>query len=212
MIDPASLAIFMTAALALLLMPGPVVLYLIASSIRQGRKAGLVSILGVLLASVCQIIFVIAGISAVLQQSPLVFSIIKYLGAAYLIYLGIKTFLSKTTITDVENAPLLTYAQFFRQGFIVNITNPKSTLFFLSFLPQFVDPSRGSAQVQILVLGFIFVGMASLSDSMYVMIAGTAGQLLAGNNRAAQAQKLLSGTIYVVLGIAAGISGSGFKL
>jgi len=198
----------MTAALALLLMPGPAVLYIIARSIKQGRMAGFVSALGIGLAAIVHIIFAALGLSALLMQSALAFGVVKYLGAAYLIYLGIRTLTSKTQTTDIQSIEVMSYSQIFRQGFIVNLFNPKTALFFFSFLPQFVDRSRGPAVLQIIILGTIFVSMAIISDSMYAMIAGTARQLMSGSLRVAQAQKYFAGIIYIGLGITSVFTGS----
>jgi threonine/homoserine/homoserine lactone efflux protein len=198
----------MTATLALLLMPGPAVLYIIARSIRQGRMAGFVSALGIGLAAIVHILFAAFGLSALLMQSAAIFGVIKYLGAAYLIYIGIRTLLSKAQAPDVESIQLMSYSQIFRQGFIVNLFNPKTALFFLSFLPQFVDRSRGSAILQIMILGTIFVSMAIISDSMYAMIAGTARELLSGSLKVVQIQKYIAGFIYIGLGISAAFTGN----
>lgn len=208
MFDTTSLIIFMTAALALLLSPGPAVLFIIARSLEQGRMAGIISTLGIALASLVHALFAAVGLSALLVQSALAFSIIKYLGAAYLIYLGIRTLLTKAkphSLQEVKKVPVL---KLFRQGFIVNLFNPKTTLFFLAFLPQFVDPTRGSALLQIFILGLIFTTMAVISDSLYAIVAGTAKEWLSGSLRAARAQKYIAGIIYIALGITTALSGS----
>ncbi|MCA9837781.1 MAG: LysE family translocator [Trueperaceae bacterium] len=208
MFDAASLALFVTATLALLLAPGPAVLYIVARSLEQGRMAGFISTLGVGLGSLVHVLFAAFGLSALLMQSVLAFSFIKYLGAAYLIYLGIKTLSRKAEVSKVQPLKVMSYGQIFRQGIVVNILNPKTALFFLAFLPQFVNPARGSVILQILTLGMIFVIMAIMSDSMYAVIAGTARQLLSGNILAARVQKYLAGTIYIALGITTAFSGS----
>jgi len=208
MFDTASLIIFMTAALALLLMPGPAVLYIIARSIKQGRMAGFISALGIGLGGIFHVTFAALGLSTLLMRSALAFSVVKYLGAIYLIYLGIRTLTGKAQATDVQNIRVMSRSQIFIQGFIVNLFNPKTALFFLSFLPQFVNPSRGPAVTQIIILGAIFVSMAIFSDSMYAMVAGTAGHLLSGSLRQARTQKYLAGTIYIGLGISAAFSSS----
>ena len=141
MFDTSSLVIFITATLAFLITPGPVVLYVIGRSVRQGRMAGFVSILGIHLASIVQVIFTALGLSAVLMNSALVYNMIKFIGAAYLVYLGVRTLTSKAQAVDIQNTHEMSYVKIFSQGFMVNILNPKTALFFLSFLPQFVDPS-----------------------------------------------------------------------
>ena len=207
MFDTASLAIFITAALALLLAPGPAVLYIVARSLEQGRMAGLISALGIGLAGIVHVVFAALGLSALLMQSALAFSVVKYLGAAYLIYLGIRTLTHKARASKVQGIEVMTYPKIFSQGFIVNLLNPKTALFFLAFLPQFVDPARASVVPQIVVLGMIFVGLAIVSDSLYALVAGTARQLLAGNVFVVRVQKYLAGTIYIILGITTAFAG-----
>jgi threonine/homoserine/homoserine lactone efflux protein len=212
MFDPASLTIFILAALALLLMPGPAVLYIVGRSIEQGRLAGIVSTLGIALGSTAHVVFAALGLSALLMQSALAFSVVKYLGAAYLVFLGIRTFMSKEEVGEVQTPKQMRYSRLFTQGFIVNLLNPKTALFFFAFLPQFVSPAQGSVILQIIVLGAIFVAMAIVSDGMYALVAGTAGEWLSGNRRVARAQKYLAGTIYLSLGITTALlGGSGNK-
>ena len=209
MFDTASLAVFVSATLALLLSPGPVVLYIVALSLKQGRMAGFVSLLGIGLGSVVHISFAALGLSVLLMQSALAFSVVKYLGAAYLIILGIRTLTSRAQASDVQSIQAMSRSQIFRQGFLVNLLNPKTALFFLSFLPQFADPSRGPVVLQIIILGTIFVGMSIVSDSMYILVAGTVGQKLSGNLLLARAQKVLAGTTYIGLGLLAALSSNG---
>ena len=208
MFDQTSLMIFIAAAVALLLTPGPAVLYIIARSLEQGRMAGIVSTLGIALASVTHVFFAALGLSALLMQSALAFTIVKYLGAVYLIYLGIRTLLSKAKAGPVSTVETKSLSRIFSQGFIVNLLNPKTALFFLAFLPQFVNADRGSITVQIVILGAIFVGLAIFSDGLYAIIAGSAGQFLSGNLRVARLQKNFAGTMYIALGITAALSGS----
>jgi threonine/homoserine/homoserine lactone efflux protein len=206
--DITALAIFVTAAFALLIVPGPAVLYIVGRSIEQGRMAGIVSTLGVGLGSVLHVVFAALGLSALLMQSALAFSIVKYLGAAYLIYLGVRTLLTKTeakTLTQVERVHL---SKIFTQGFIVNLLNPKTALFFFAFLPQFVSPESGSVTTQVIFLGTIFVTMAIISDGSYALVAGTAGQFLSGNEKVARFQKYMAGTIYIMLGVTTAVSGN----
>jgi threonine/homoserine/homoserine lactone efflux protein len=146
------------------------------------------------------------------MQSALAFSVVKYLGAAYLIILGVRTLLSKTEMEMVQPGKKMAYSRIFSQGFIVNLLNPKTALFFFAFLPQFVSPAQGPVVLQIIILGAIFVGMAIVSDGTYALIAGTAGEFLAGNRQIARAQKYLAGTIYISLGITTAFLGdSGHK-
>src|SRR5262245_48763064 len=152
--DVPTLGLFVAAALVLLLTPGPAVLYIVTRSIDQGRRAGLVSALGVHAGTLVHVVGAAAGLSALLMASATVFSAVKYLGAAYLIYLGIRRLRDRTTTlvsAHAAGAPPLRRA--FVDGVIVNVLNPKTALFFLAFLPQFVDVARGSVGAQILALG-----------------------------------------------------------
>ena len=207
MIDTHSLAIFLLASLALLLAPGPAVLYVVARSVDQGRMAGIVSVLGISLGGWVHVMAAAVGLSALLVSSAVAFAVVKYLGAAYLIYLGVTTLMSPTK--QVDNTPIvkMSHAKIFQQGMIVNILNPKTALFFFTFIPQFVDPLRGSVAIQIIFLGSLFLLMAIVTDGIYAIVAGTLGQWLKTNQRFLQIQKYLSGSIYIFLGAATALSG-----
>lgn len=207
MFDTASLLIFITAAVVLVVTPGPAVLYIVGRSLEQGRIAGIVSALGIASAGVVHVVLAVLGVSAILTQSEVAFTLIKYAGAAYLIYLG-----ARTLLTKVKNPTDLTFnrmslSQIYRQGVIVNMLNPKTALFFLAFLPQFVNPERGSVTAQLLMLGVIFVTIAVVSDGVYGIAAGSIRELLLTKPRTMQWQKYISGTIYIGLGILTALSG-----
>ncbi len=174
MIEPSKLYLFMGAALALLLVPGPAVLYITARSASQGRMAGLVSVLAIETANFTQAVAAGLGLSAILLSSALAFDAVKYLGAAYLIYLGIRKLLTPDHESENEEVKRESLSRIYWQGFLVNILNPKTALFFFAFLPQFVDPSKGNVFGQNLLLGAIFVGMAIVTDSMYALVASSA--------------------------------------
>jgi threonine/homoserine/homoserine lactone efflux protein len=148
--------LFVVASLVLLLTPGPAVLYIVARSIKQGRAAGLVSVLGIHLGTIVHITAAAVGLSALIVSSALAFAIIKYLGAAYLIWIGIRTFVAKDSDSEAPTVPAEPLRRVFRDGFVVNLFNPKTAIFFLAFLPQFVDPARGALHWQILFLGLTF--------------------------------------------------------
>lgn len=210
MIETSALVVFMTAALVLLLTPGPAVLFIVARSLEQGRTAGVVSALGIGLAALVHVVVAALGLSALLMQSALAFSVVKYLGAAYLIYLGVRTLLGEAKMHTAELAvPRLSWRRILGQGFMVNLLNPKTALFFFAFLPQFVNPSQGSLTAQVIFLGLVFVVMAITSDSMYALVAGTVRQVLVGNEQLARWQKRFAGTVYIGLGLATAFSGSG---
>src|SRR5437773_8065268 len=161
-----TLPLFLTTALILLLTPGPAVLYIVTRSIDQGRRAGLVSVLGIEVANVFHVTAAVLGVSAILLSSALAFNFVKYLGAAYLIYLGIRRLMARDDMQRSEAGERKSLRRIFSQGVIVNLLNPKTALFYFAFLPQFVDTSKGSIALQVLFLGLIFALMATTTDSM----------------------------------------------
>jgi threonine/homoserine/homoserine lactone efflux protein len=198
---PATLALFTGAALALIVVPGPAVLYIVATSIDQGRRAGLVSAAGILTGGTVHIAAATIGLSSLLVSSATAFEAVKLVGAAYLVYLGARRLLTRVAVEPVERErrPL---GAIFRRGVVVNVLNPKTALFFLAFLPQFVDPDRGAAWLQIAIFGATFVVLAWLSDSLYALAAGTAAHRLRGPAFRA-VQRWVSGSIFVALGAVA---------
>jgi threonine/homoserine/homoserine lactone efflux protein len=205
--DPSTLGLFVAAALALLLVPGPAVLYIVARSVEQGRSAGLVSVLGVHLGSLVHVAAAAVGLSSLLVSSALAFSVVKYAGAAYLVYLGVRALISRDEPGEVEvrAAPLRTLL---RQGAVVNVLNPKTALFFLAFLPQFVDPDAGYVALQLVFFGLVFVMLGLVTDSLYALAAGTAGNWLRSSRGFAGVRRWVSGTVFIGLGLATALAGS----
>jgi threonine/homoserine/homoserine lactone efflux protein len=210
--DATTYGLFVAASLALTLVPGPAVLYIVARSVEGGRPAGLVSVLGIGAGGFVHVAFAALGLSALLVSSATAFAVVKWLGVAYLIYLGIGRFLAR----DEENAAVTVgdepLTRVFSQGVIVNVLNPKTALFFLAFLPQFVDPSRGAVTAQIALLGTTFVVLALCTDGLYALLSGTAADWLRrknGGQRFRRATRYASGGVYLALGAATAISGSG---
>ncbi|MEP7134793.1 MAG: LysE family translocator [Chloroflexota bacterium] len=208
MIAASQLFFFMGAALALLLLPGPAVLYITARSATQGRVAGLVSVLAIETANFVQAVAAALGLSAILLSSALAFDVVKYLGAAYLIYLGIRKLFSSDNGTEDETVKQESLSRIYWQGFAVNILNPKTALFFFAFLPQFIDPSKGNVVGQNLLLGAIFVGLAIITDSMYALLASSLAGKLAGNKRFQKGQRYFAGLVYIGLGITTALAGA----
>lgn len=204
--DATNFGIFVLAALVLLITPGPAVLYIVARSIDQGRRAGLVSMLGVHVGTLVHVAAAAAGLSAVLAASATAFSAVKYLGAAYLIYLGVRRILPGTSTPGAEavRAPQLRRA--FADGVVVNVLNPKTALFFLAFLPQFVDVSRGHVGTQVLVLGGVFVALGLCTDGGYALTAGTVAAWLRRHRRFETSERWVSGGMYIGLGVAAAMT------
>jgi threonine/homoserine/homoserine lactone efflux protein len=205
------LGLFVVAAIVLLLTPGPAVLYIVTRSVAQGRLAGLVSALGVHVGTLVHVAAAALGVSALLVSSALAFDIVKYLGALYLIYLGIRKLAGWDQPPGGQNIARRSLRRLFGQGVVVNVLNPKTALFFLAFLPQFVDVSRGAVGVQILVLGLIFVTLGVISDGLYALAAGTAGAWLKRDGRLLRAERYVSGGVFVGLGVTAALAGGGRK-
>jgi threonine/homoserine/homoserine lactone efflux protein len=210
--DASTFALFVAAALALLLVPGPAVLYVVARSVDQGRPAGLASVLGVGIGSLVHIAFAAVGLSALLASSAAAFSVVKWLGAAYLIWLGLQRLLTQDEEDDLAVVESERLSRVFLQGVVVNVLNPKTALFFLAFLPQFVDPARGAAWTQIVVLGATFVAVGLCTDSSYALLGGTAGDWLRRKSQGASfrwMRRYVPGGVYIALGAATAVSGSG---
>jgi threonine/homoserine/homoserine lactone efflux protein len=204
--DPALWGLFVVASVVLLLTPGPAVLYIVARSVEQGRSAGLVSVLGIHLGTIVHITAAAVGLSALVVSSALAFAIVKYLGAAYLIWIGIRTFMARDLDPEAPAVPAEPLYRVFRDGFLVNLFNPKTAIFFLAFLPQFVDPGRGALHWQILVLGLTFMGLGIMSDGVFALVAGTAGNVLRRNRRFLRAQRWFAGTAFIGLGVTAALA------
>ncbi len=208
MIELSQLYFFMGASLVLLLVPGPAVLYITARSANQGRLAGLVSVLAIETANFTQAVAATLGLSAILLSSALAFDVVKYLGAAYLIYLGIRKLLTPEEATENGEIKLESLSRIYWQGLVVNLLNPKTALFFFAFLPQFVDPGRGNVTAQTLLLGALFVGMAVITDSLYALLASSLADKLRGSRHFLKGQRYFAGLVYVGLGITTALTGS----
>jgi len=211
--DASTFALFVAAALSLLLVPGPAVFYIVARSVEGGRVTGLVSVLGVELGTLLHVGFAAVGLSAVLVSSVTAFSVVKWLGAAYLVYLGLQHLLVRDG-GDEEALPASTEKRLprvFTQSVLVQVLNPKVALFFLAFLPQFVDPSRGVAWTQIIVLGATLAILGLFTDGLYALLGGAAADWLKRRSAGAglgRARRYVSGGVYLALGAATAVSGS----
>lgn len=209
--DLSTFTLFVAAALVLLVTPGPAVLYIVARSIDQGRLAGLVSTLGVGVGTLFHVAAAALGISALLVSSALAFNLVKYLGAAYLIYLGLRRLLVREEIEQPKTFEQKKLSRIFVQGVVVNLLNPKTALFFFAFLPQFVTVGQGSVAGQILFLGLVFVVLGICSDGLWALLAGTAGNWLRGNLQFLRAQRYFAGSVFIALGVTAALAGSSKK-
>jgi threonine/homoserine/homoserine lactone efflux protein len=206
--DPSRLLLFVGASLALLLVPGPAVLYVVTQSIDQGRRAGLASVGGIFSGTLVHIAAATVGLSALLASSAVAFDVVKYAGAAYLIVVGLRRLLGRDESPVVQTPQARSLGRLYRQGIVVNVLNPKTALFFLAFLPQFVDPELGRAWLQILELGLTFMVLGLITDSIWALAAGSAGETLRQSRRWAQVQRYVSGSVFVGLGVVTALTGS----
>ncbi len=209
--DGTTLLIFLGASLVLLVTPGPAVFYIVARSIDQGRMAGMVSTLGVAAGSCLHIIAAALGISALLASSAVAFNVVKLIGAAYLIYLGVRKFLVPDPVETDVHVARRRLREIFIQGVIVNVFNPKTALFFLAFLPQFVDVTKGHVALQMILLGVVFVLLGVLSDGTYAVAAGSFGKWLKSHAGVLRAQRYFAGSVFITLGVLTAATGNGKK-
>ncbi len=198
------------ASLALTLTPGPAVLYIVTRGVEGGRSAGVVSALGIAVGGLVHVLFAAVGLSALLASSSAAFSVVKWLGVAYLVWLGLSRLFGKedslAATVERRNLPGV-----FWQGMVVDVLNPKVALFFLAFLPQFVDPALGPAWLQIIALGLTFSVVGLCTDSLYALLSGTASDWLKRRYESAgfrRGGRYFSGGVYLALGVATAVSGS----
>jgi threonine/homoserine/homoserine lactone efflux protein len=198
-------ALFAAASLALLVIPGPAVLFIVTRSLEQGPRVGLAGVAGVHSGTIVHVLAAAAGLSALLVSSAAAFTTVKYVGAAYLVTLGLRRLFGRGSVAaGAEALPVAaSAARAFRQGVVVNVLNPKTALFFLAFLPQFVDPARGAVSLQAAVLGTVFVVIAVVSDSTYAVVAAAFADRIRGSRRAQQIKRYVTGGIFVALGVTA---------
>ena len=204
--EPTTLLLFALAAVVLIAVPGPNLIYIATRSMSDGRRAGLACALGVETGTFVHVAAAAVGLSALLASSALAFSVVKYAGAAYLIYLGIRVLLGGDD-PEPEDRPGVPLSQAYRQGVLVQVLNPKVALFFLAFLPQFVDPALGSVALQVLVLGTLLAFLGLCIDALYAVAAGAAGAWLSGRPGLVRGRRLLTGGVYLALGAGAALSG-----
>jgi threonine/homoserine/homoserine lactone efflux protein len=208
---PSSMLLFLAGGFLLLVIPGPAVTYIVSRSIEHGRTAGLVSVLGVVTGTLCHVLAATLGLSALLLSSARALQFLKYIGAAYIIYLGIRT-LRREDADWVEPAKGdRRFARLFGEGMLVNILNPKTAFFFFAFLPQFVDQTRGHVTLQILELGLLFVLMSWCTDSAYAWVGGGVGKRIRSSARLRSAERRISGGLLIGLGVACAFVGTRSK-
>ncbi|MCU0538056.1 MAG: LysE family translocator [Hydrococcus sp. Prado102] len=197
--DATSFGLFVTAAIILAITPGPGFLYVLTRSLKGGRGEGLASSFGTAVGGFTHVIAAALGLSAILATSSVVFALVKYVGAVYLIYLGIRTLMSKNDIALEQNVASSTTYKAFRQGIITEILNPKTALFFLAFIPQFINP-QGNIILQFVILGSISIAMNTSADISVAMLAGTIGQWMRSHRQFRRKQRLFTGWSLIGLG------------
>lgn len=208
MIDTTHLAVFLAASLVLALTPGPAVLFIVARSMQGGRAAGLVSAAGIAIGSLIQVTLASFGLSALFFASATAYQVVRWLGAAYLVYLGIRTLTDRRPgAPSLPDRATERLRPVFRAGLFVNLLNPKTALFFLSFLPQFVVTDRGPAWAQTMAFGAIFIAIAACTDSLYALLSGSLRSLLSERGALKLLGRWVSGGIYLALGIVAAVTG-----
>ena len=198
-------ALFIATALALLAIPGPAVLYVVSRSIDQGRSAGLSSVLGITTGTVVHVTLATVGLSSLVLASKVAFDAVRYIGAAYLIFLGVRRLLTRHVEQDDANRPPRSRRDLYTQGLIVNLLNPKTIVFIFAFIPQFVDVNAGHVWLQIMLLGLTFAGLGLASDSLYAVVAGTVADRLRGTPVIARVERWFGGSVLIGLGVAAAI-------
>jgi len=203
--DPALYGLFILAALALLAIPGPAVLYVVSQSVEGGPRAGLMSTVGIHLGTLVHVAAAAIGLSSLLVSSAEAFDVVKYAGAAYLVFIGVRTLMGRAS--EEPQALEVDTRRRVARGATVQVLNPKTALFFFAFLPQFVDPRAGTTGLQILVLGLTFAALGLLSDGTYAVAAGALARRLRSSRRAASVSRWASGTILIGLGVTAALAG-----
>jgi threonine/homoserine/homoserine lactone efflux protein len=206
-LDPDALLIFAAACLLFAVFPGPAVVYIVTRSVAQGRTAGIVSALGIETGNLAHVVAATLGLSVVLASSALAFGVVRYLGAAYLVYLGVRELLRRERARPVAEVRPGQLRRVYLQGAVVALLNPKTALFFLAFLPQFVAPARGSTAVQIGLLGVLLVAVTTVSDLLYALLSGTAGAWVRGRHGFGRWRRFVSGGVYLSLGLSAALGG-----
>lgn len=200
--SPSTIAAFATASFVLLVIPGPAVLYIVNRSVSDGRECGLAAVAGLTLGNLVHAVAAAVGLSAVIATSATAFNTVKWLGAGYLVYVGVRTLLQPPTEIDPDQ-PGVSPKRAFRQGIVVNVLNPKVALFFLSFLPQFIKPEVGSPGVQALVLGLVFVLMGACTDGTYSLLASGLRDVLLRGRALPFVRRWVAGSVFIGLGLVA---------
>ncbi|WP_296741631.1 LysE family translocator [Mesorhizobium sp.] len=201
MIDLSTLIAYIAIVLGFVFIPGPATLLTIARATSSGTRVGIATGTGIAAGDVFHTVMAMIGISAIIATSATLFSIVKYIGAAYLVYLGIRAIIEKAPANPAAGAPAISPRKAFRQAVLTEVLNPKTTLFFLAFLPQFVRPQNGSVMLQFMTFGVIFVLLGLFSTIVFAVSAGGLGKFLRRNPSVVKWQGKVVGGIYCALGV-----------
>lgn len=197
---------FLGAAIILTIMPGPDNLFVLAQSITQDKKAGIATSLGLCTGLLVHISAAVLGISAIIYQSTIIFSIVKFAGAAYLLYLAWQSFRAKGDPFSLQQQNVQAYVKLYKKGILMNILNPKVSLFFLALLPQFVHPSQGHVALQMLILGIVFLVQALVLFILFSLFAGKVRNMIIGQPAIAKRLNMIQGILFTFIGIQIAIS------
>jgi threonine/homoserine/homoserine lactone efflux protein len=197
-----TVALFSLAAIALAIVPGPAVAYIVTQSVDKGRRAGIVSALGIASGGLVHVAAATVGLSALIASSATAFTVVKLVGAVYLIAVGVRRIVTREEPDAAVDAPENRLRRLYAQGVVVNVLNPKTALFFLAFLPQFVDRDRAVVP-QVAILGLLFAAIALLSDLTYAVLADALAGRLRRSGRAARLRRFATGGIFIALGVSA---------
>jgi threonine/homoserine/homoserine lactone efflux protein len=203
--SPSTYALFVATCLVLLAIPGPAVLYVVSRSVDQGRNAGLASVAGICTGTIVHVTLATIGLSSLVLASKIAFDAVRYVGAAYLIYLGVRRLLTRSAEEEPRVRPPRTVRDLYTQGLVVNLLNPKTIVFIFAFIPQFVDLETGHVWFQVLVLGLSFATLGALSDSLYAIVAGTVADKLRGTPLIARVERWFGGTVLIGLGVTSAV-------
>lgn len=207
MVTVSQLMLVAGAALIFALVPGPAVVFIVTRSVDQSRRAGMASGLGVACGNLALVIAAAFGLSALLATSEIAYDVVRFAGAGYLVYLGVRRLLDRSVASEAGPAVPKPLSRLYGQGLVVGVLNPKAALFFFSFLPQFVDQGHGAVAAQMLLLGTLVVAITLVSDCCYAALAGGVAQTLLRKPKVVRRQQIVAGCVYIALGVAAAVSG-----
>ena len=207
MVTLSQLVLVAGAAVVFALVPGPAVVFIVTRSVDQSRRAGMASGLGVACGNLALVVAAAFGLSALLATSEIAYDVVRFAGAAYLVYLGVRRLLDRSVPSEAGAAVPKPLSRLFGQGVVVGVLNPKAALFFFSFLPQFVNQGHGAVAAQMLILGTLVVAITLVSDCCYAALAGGVAQSLLRKPKVVRRQQIVAGCVYIGLGVAAAVSG-----